>query len=212
MVKADIIFQYFPNLSDIQKAKYSELYTIYLEWNNKINVISRKDMDNFYERHVLHSLGISIIKSFSSNDMVIDVGTGGGFPGVPLAIMFPNTQFILCDSIAKKITVVKEVCSHLQLDNINALVTRSEDLKMKADAIVSRAVSQLAPFYNMTKHLLKESHDGVHYLKGGEINEEIKTFKSIHKKMKVKQMALSGYFKSPFFDTKKVVSLINSRK
>ncbi len=207
MVKPDLIYKYFPNLSVNQKIKIEGLFDIYEHWNAQINVISRKDMDNFYERHVLHSLGIAVVKPFKANQSVIDIGTGGGFPGVPLAILFPQTSFILCDSIGKKITVVNEVCKALDIQNVQTFHSRSEDLKLQCDAMVSRAVTQLTPFYQMTKHLLKPENDGLHYLKGGDLKAELKEFKGKFKKKKVKQAKLSAYFKEEFFESKMVISV-----
>ena len=143
----EIILKYFPNINLAQKKQFDSLFSIYSEWNSKINVISRKDMDSFYERHVLHSLGIAKVLKFHSQSRVLDVGTGGGFPGIPLAILFPEVQFELIDGIGKKIKVVQEIVSYLELKNINAQQMRAEQYSKKVDFVVSRAVSQMAVSY-----------------------------------------------------------------
>jgi len=208
MVDASIVFKYFPSLSADKRDKIEALYDIYEHWNNQINVISRKDFENFYERHVLHSLGIAKVKNFNNGERVIDVGTGGGFPGVPLAILFPETEFVLCDSIGKKITVVKEVCKSLNLKNVTTIHARSEDLKGKYDAMVSRAVTRLAPFYQMTKHLVDAKHANIIYLKGGALEEELTAFTKNFPKKKIKKKGLPLFFKEPFFETKYVVKIV----
>jgi 16S rRNA (guanine527-N7)-methyltransferase len=202
---ADIIFHYFPNLSEKQREQLNKLYYLYSEWNEKINVISRKDIDNLYVNHVLHSLGIAKVISFKPGATVLDVGTGGGFPGIPLAILFPETQFHLVDSIGKKITVVNEVSAGLGLRNVKAEQVRAEQIKAEYDFIVSRAVTRLKEFYQwIHRKVKKESiHDldnGILYLKGGDLDEELADLRQRHSIYE-----LSTYFKEEFFETKKVV-------
>ncbi len=198
--------KYFPELTVLQQYQFEKLYGLYLEWNAKINVISRKDMDAFYERHVLHSLGIAKVISFQSNTHILDVGTGGGFPGIPLAILFPEVQFELIDSIGKKVKVVKEVSQALGLQNSSAQQLRAEAFTGKVDFVVSRAVTQMESFVPWvqkkikpeSKHSLK---NGILYLKGGDLTEELKSFPA------AEHYELKRFFKSPFFETKKVVHL-----
>lgn len=181
------------------------LKPLYEDWNSKINVISRKDMDAFYERHVLHSLGIAKVIQFKSGTKLLDVGTGGGFPGIPLAILFPECQFMLIDSIGKKIKVVNEVVKGIGLTNVIAQQERAEQLKGKYDFVISRAVTEFPTFYNWVKHLIsKESKNelsnGILYLKGGDLTEELGNYID-----RCLLFDLSHYFKEPFFETKKVV-------
>lgn len=205
MQDASIIFQYFPNLTEKQKKQIEQLGPLYKEWNDKINVVSRKDIENIYINHVLHSLGIAKVMSFKPGSEVLDVGTGGGFPGIPLAILFPDTNFYLVDSIGKKITVVKEVSAALGLKNVKAEQIRAEEVKGKYDFVISRAVTRMKEFYgwvnNKTKAESKNSLDnGILYLKGGDLDEEMNELKhpySIYN--------LSDYFKEEFFETKRVV-------
>ena len=202
MQDADIIFQYFPDLTETQKRQFRMLGSLYKEWNDKINVVSRKDIENIYTNHVLHSLGIAKIISFKAGTEILDVGTGGGFPGVPLAILFPETNFHLVDSIGKKITVVKEVSTALELKNVRAEQVRAEQLRSKYDFIISRAVTRMKEFYswvgNKTKEDSKNTLDnGILYLKGGDLDEEMNELKcpySIYD--------LSDFFKEEFFETK----------
>lgn len=199
------LLSYFPNLTTEQKDKFSQLKDLYEEWNAQINVISRKDMDEFYERHVLHSLGIAKIMEFTPKSSVLDIGTGGGFPGIPLAILFPEVQFHLVDSIGKKIKVVTEVAKALNLSNVRATHARAEDIKEQFDFIVSRAVTAMPAFLTWTKGKIKASNNnplpnGILYLKGGDLVEEMELVKQhfvIH--------ALKTYFKEAFFETKAVV-------
>lgn len=199
------LLSYFPNLTTEQKDKLSQLKDLYEEWNAQINVISRKDMDEFYERHVLHSLGIAKIMEFTPGSSVLDIGTGGGFPGIPLAILFPEVQFHLVDSIGKKIKVVTEVAKALNLSNVRATHARAEDIKEQFDFIVSRAVTAMPAFLTWTKGKIKASNNnplqnGILYLKGGDLVEEMEPVKQhfvIH--------ALKTYFKEAFFETKAVV-------
>ena len=205
MPNSEIIFQYFPDLTPTQKDQFKKLFALYSEWNEKINVISRKDIDNLYINHVLHSLGIAKVCSFKPGSSILDVGTGGGFPGIPLAILFPETNFHLVDSIGKKITVVKNVADGLGLRNVRAEQIRAEQIKGEYDFIVSRAVTRLKEFYGwINKKVKKESkHDlfnGILYLKGGDLDEELSELKRPHH-----TTDLSKFFKEDFFETKKVV-------
>jgi len=207
MVSVDKIFEYFPDLNELQRTQMTSLFDIYKEWNDQINVISRKDFENFYERHVLHSLGIAKITSFAQGQSILDVGTGGGFPGIPLAILFPEAHFTLCDSIGKKIKVVKEVAHHIGLNNVTAVHCRSEELTEKYDAILSRAVSRFVPFMHMTKHLLKKNNAGMFYLKGGDLDQEISELKYDFPERIIKLNRLSEHVTEPFFETKCVVEV-----
>jgi 16S rRNA (guanine527-N7)-methyltransferase len=202
---ASLIYHYFPGLSEQQKQQFEQLAPLYKDWNDKINVVSRKDIENIYINHVLHSLGIAKVMLFKPGSEVLDVGTGGGFPGIPLAILFPDIHFHLVDSIGKKITVVKEVSAALGLKNVKAEQVRAEQLKQKYDFIVSRAVTRMKEFYgwvhNKVKADSKNSLDnGILYLKGGDLDEEMSELKrpySIYN--------LSDYFTEEFFETKHVV-------
>jgi 16S rRNA (guanine527-N7)-methyltransferase len=203
--QSEIISHYFPNLSETQKKQFAQLYSLYKEWNDKINVISRKDVDNLYINHVLHSLGIAKVNSFKPGASILDVGTGGGFPGIPLAILFPETQFHLVDSIGKKITVVKNVAEGLGLKNVRAEQIRAEQIKGQYDFIVSRAVTRIKEFYGWINNKVKTKsiHDmdnGILYLKGGDLDEELGELKRLYQIFE-----LSTYFKEDFFETKKVV-------
>jgi len=200
-----LILSYFPDLTEKQIEQLDRLQDLYTEWNSKINVISRKDMDQFYIRHVLHSLGIAKVMAFQPGTKVLDIGTGGGFPGIPLAILFPDTHFHLVDSIGKKISVVKDVAKQLKLSNVEAQQARAETLVRKYDFVVSRAVTRMANFYPWVKGKIKredfnEFPNGILYLKGGDVDEEMeetgKSYVTYH---------LSDYFKEDFFETKKVV-------
>jgi 16S rRNA (guanine527-N7)-methyltransferase len=201
----EIISHYFPDLTEQQRKQFAQLYPLYKEWNDKINVISRKDVENLYINHVLHSLGIAKVISFKSGAAVLDVGTGGGFPGIPLAILFPQTQFHLVDSIGKKITVVKNVAEGLNLKNVKAEQIRAEQIKGQYDFIVSRAVTRLKEFYGWINQKTKsksihEMDNGILYLKGGDLDEELGELKRLHQ-----VFDLSQYFKEEFFETKKLV-------
>jgi 16S rRNA (guanine527-N7)-methyltransferase len=210
MISVDLIFSYFPDLTLDQKIKLTRLKEIYENWNNQINVISRKDFDFFYERHVLHSLAIAKVIQFKQNTSILDIGTGGGFPGVPLAIMFPDVQFHLVDSIGKKIKVVNEVAQEFGLKNVRASHQRAENISEKFDFIVSRAVTTMPEFLTWTKNKFKSEnknsfHNGILYLKGGDLSEEMRTIKQ-----KIECFPISTFFKEEFFDTKKVVYLKNN--
>lgn len=204
-VKPDLILNYFPDLDEKQISRFAQLYELYKFWNAQINVISRKDIDALYERHILHSLGIAKFCTFRAGEKVLDVGTGGGFPGIPLAILFPETQFHLVDSIGKKIKVVTEVASALGLKNVKASHLRAEQLTDKYNFVVSRAVTRLGDFYPWVKgKFAKENKNaianGILYLKGGDLDEEIS-----ESKLKAELYPLSAYFKEDFFDTKYIV-------
>ncbi|MBU8882269.1 16S rRNA (guanine(527)-N(7))-methyltransferase RsmG [Kaistella sp. DKR-2] len=201
----ELIEKYFPNLSEDQKNQFAKLDELYKEWNEKINVISRKDMESLYEKHILHSLGIAKVMQFAPNTKILDIGTGGGFPGIPLAILFPEVQFTLIDSIGKKITVVKEVSEGIGLKNVTAVHGRAEDLKAKFHFVVSRAVTQMPVFLRwlrgkFEKEQFNPKHNGVLYLKGGDLAEELAG-------LKAEIFSLKDFFESDFFETKKVVYL-----
>jgi 16S rRNA (guanine527-N7)-methyltransferase len=202
-----VVFNYFKELSEQQMNQFAELYAIYKEWNAKINVVSRKNFENFEVHHVLHSLAIAKVVDFLPNQHVIDVGTGGGFPGIPLAILFPDTKFTLCDSIRKKIKVVDEVVKHLQLENVATIHARSEAVHLKFDALVSRAVTRFEPFMHMTKHLLKPNAMGMYYLKGGDLAEELSELKATFPKKQIHQHPIKKEFNEEFFETKYVVEV-----
>ncbi len=200
------ILAQFPNLTENQRLQFEKLQFLYEDWNAKINVISRKDIDELYTRHVLHSLGIAKIMEFKPGAKIMDVGTGGGFPGIPLAILFPEVDFYLIDVIAKKIKVVNEVATALDLKNVKAEQMRAENVKSEFDFIVSRAVTNMPDFVTWVKGKIKktarhELKNGILYLKGGDLTEELKGFP------KAKQYNLSDYFSDEFFETKKVVHL-----
>ncbi len=197
----DHILAYFPELSEQQKEQFKKLEPLYNDWNAKINVISRKDIAHLYERHVLHSLAIAKFFQFKINESILDVGTGGGFPGIPLAIMFPHCQFTLIDSIGKKITVVNEIVQSLQLKNVQAIHTNVMQWKYTYDYVVSRAVCTLPEFVShCLKNLKKNSPGGIIYLKGGDITQEI-----ISIKQKSTVFSIADVFTESFFETKKIV-------
>ncbi len=205
MQNSEILFHYFPELSLVQKEQFTKLGPLYSEWNEKINVISRKDIENLYVNHVLHSLGIAKVILFQPGTAVLDVGTGGGFPGIPLAILFPETRFHLVDSIGKKITVVRNVAEELGLKNVKSEQVRAEELNTKYEFIVSRAVTRMDEFYGWVKNKFKTDSrypldNGIYYLKGGDVEEELAALRrpfAVH--------LLSDYFTEAFFETKKVV-------
>lgn len=202
---SNLLLKYFPNLTLQQQQQFNQLQEVYSFWNEQINVISRKDIDLLYERHVLHSLGIAKVLSFLPGENVLDVGTGGGFPGIPLAILFPETRFHLVDSIGKKIKVVKEVSQAIGLTNVEATHARAEEIDEKFDFVVSRAVTQLKDFYPWVKNKFNRQSknklkNGILYLKGGDLEKEI-----AESGLKVEQFSLSNFFKEDFFETKKVI-------
>ena len=199
------IKHYFPSLSSEQIEQFTALESLYSHWNEQINVISRKDIENFYERHVLHSLGIAKVLEFKKGTEVLDVGTGGGFPGIPLAILFPDTHFTLVDSIGKKIKVVQEVASALGLKNVTAIHQRAEEVKGKFDFVVSRAVTKMSDFIPWVEKKIKQESihslkNGILYLKGGELKEEMRLVKQ-----KNKGYHLPLFYKEEFFEIKQVV-------
>lgn len=204
----DIITKYFPDLDESSQERFSRLGQLYSDWNEKINVISRKDIEQLYERHVLHSLGIAKFTGFAAGTRILDVGTGGGFPGIPLAIMFPETEFMLVDSIAKKITVVDAIARELGLTNVVASQERAEKVKGQFDFVVSRAVTAFPNFVALVRTKISgiqrnELANGILYLKGGDFDEELKAFGD-----RAKVYALSNYFTEEFFETKKLIHLV----
>ncbi|WP_318309773.1 16S rRNA (guanine(527)-N(7))-methyltransferase RsmG [Flagellimonas crocea] len=205
-MKAELVFKYFTTLTDQQKQQFIQLEALYQDWNQKINVVSRKDIDELYLRHVLHSLGIARVQVFNEGSDILDVGTGGGFPGIPLAILFPNVNFTLVDAIGKKVKVVNEVVEGLQLDNVKTLHSRVEEIPGQFDFIVSRAVAAMPTFVHWTKGKIKKDSahqrkNGILYLKGGDLTDELKGYET------VQIFDLEEYFQEDFFETKKVVYL-----
>ena len=201
----DIILKYFPNLSEVQQQQFAAVYDLYTDWNSKINVISRKDITNLYEHHVLHSLGIAKVMQFRPETTVMDLGTGGGFPGIPLAILFPETHFHLVDSIGKKVKVATEIANAIGLKNVTTRHCRAEEEKQLFDFVVSRAVMPLADLLKIIrKNIKKEQHNalpnGLICLKGGELEREVMPVK--HQTL---MYDLKDYFEEEFFETKKVV-------
>ena len=202
---ADIVKKYFPNLTEKQLEQFELLFPLYKEWNEKINVISRKDIDNIMLHHVLHSLAIAKIVDFKPGTEILDVGTGGGFPGIPLAILFPACQFLLVDSTGKKIKVVEEIAKALGLQNVQAKHARAEDIDQDFEFVVSRAVTRITPFYYWIHKKISPNHfhplrNGILYLKGGDLKEELEEFGKKHK-----LYDLSTIFEEDFFETKKVL-------
>jgi 16S rRNA (guanine527-N7)-methyltransferase len=202
---SELIVKYFPEITAQQLQQFNRLPQLYEHWNNQINVISRKDIDQLFERHILHSLGIAKVISFLPGEKVLDVGTGGGFPGIPLAILFPETQFYLVDSIGKKIKVVNEVAAAAGLTNVKAFHKRAEEINEKFDFVVSRAVTRLKEFYPWVKGKFNKQSknalpNGILYLKGGDLNEEI-----AESGLAVQQFHLKDYFDEEFFETKQVI-------
>jgi len=200
----DKLIEIFPSLSASQIEKFKNLPILYADWNSKINVISRKDINFFYERHLLHSLGIAKVLQFLPNAKILDVGTGGGFPGIPLAILFPQTHFFLIDSIGKKIKVVEDVTAALELKNISVSKIRAENFNEKVDFVVSRAVTKMDVFVPWVKKNIRSTHkhsikNGILYLKGGDLTQELFKFP------KAQQFDLAQHFNDAFFEMKKVV-------
>jgi len=206
----DLIKKYFPEITKYQMEKIDAMESIYKDWNEKINVISRKDIDSLYEKHVLHSLGIAKVIKFSPGTKVLDVGTGGGFPGIPLSILFPETKFLLIDSIGKKIKVVKDVAERLELKNVEVRQQRAESVSDHFDFIVSRAVTSFPVFVSWVKNKISSKQrnkiaNGILYLKGGDFEDEIKPFGK-----KVSVYNISDFFEEEFFETKKIIYLRNN--
>jgi 16S rRNA (guanine527-N7)-methyltransferase len=202
-----LISTYFPGLTSVQQQQFEQLQALYEHWNAQINVISRKDIDLLYERHVLHSLGIAKVMRFKPNTRIMDVGCGGGFPGIPLAILFPEASFYMVDSIGKKIKVVNEVAAALELKNVRAEHKRAEEVKEKFEFIISRAVTEFPVFYKWVQNKISKEQfnalpNGILYLKGGDLTEEFKNFKN-----RAVFYDLKDFFKEEFFETKKVVYL-----
>jgi len=208
----EILTKYFPDLTDQQLDQFGRLGSLYEEWNSQINVISRKDIEQLYERHVLHSLSIAKVIRFKPGTTILDVGTGGGFPGIPLAILFPETSFMLIDSIGKKIKVVSEVASALNLGNVTAEHIRVEEVQQKFDFVVSRAVTAFPRFVSMvkTKVASQSNNDlpnGILYLKGGDFEEEIEPFRK-----QIQVYELQSFFQEEFFETKRLIHMTLKNK
>ena len=200
-----MIEKYFKNLSALQTEQFDKLGGLYREWNDKINVISRKDIESLEEKHILHSLSIAKLISFKDGTDILDVGTGGGFPGIPLAIMFPNCNFVLVDSIGKKINVVRSVADALELQNVSAINMRVENIKKDFDFIVSRAVTELPVLYTWVQNKFKKENlntlkNGFIYLKGGEVQSDMEFFKK-----RISVFDIKNYFEEEFFETKKII-------
>ncbi|MRI01479.1 16S rRNA (guanine(527)-N(7))-methyltransferase RsmG [Kriegella sp. EG-1] len=205
-MKVALVYKYFPDLTEEQRQQFQLLETLYQDWNQKINVVSRKDIDELYLRHVLHSLAIAKFQKFKDESKVLDVGTGGGFPGIPLAILFPKVKFTLVDSIGKKIKVVEEVVAGLNLTNVMPINSRVEELNGQFDFIISRAVAAMPTFTHWVKGKIKkesqhERRNGILYLKGGDLTTELKDYKA------AQQINLTDFFEEEFYETKKLVYL-----
>jgi len=203
----DILIKYFPDLSEEQIVRFRCLFDLYRDWNSKINLVSRKDIENLYEKHILHSLGIAKVIRFTDKTSILDVGTGGGFPGIPLAILFPQVDFLLLDSIGKKVKVAEDIAVQIGLKNVKCKHSRVEDEKRTFDFVVSRAVMPLPDLVKVSKKNIDKKQknailNGFLCLKGGDLQEEIKPFKN-----KVVQHDLSDFFEEEFFETKKVIYL-----
>ena len=201
------ILKYFPNLTSEQITRFERMDSVYRDWNSKINVISRKDINSLYEKHILHSLAIAKIVSFRTGSRILDVGTGGGFPGIPLAILFPDSRFVLIDSTGKKIKVVHAVIEELDLKNVTAIHTRVEDVKEEFDFVISRAVTAFPAFVALVKKNISRKPqnsipNGIIYLKGGDFQEEVKDFKRV-----AEIIEIAKFFIEPYFETKKIVYL-----
>lgn len=205
------ILKYFPHLTPEQISCFEKMGPLYKEWNEKINVISRKDIDSLYEKHILHALAIAKIITFRDGTKILDVGTGGGFPGIPLAILFPTSRFTLIDSIGKKIKIVQSVADALELKNVSAIHTRVQEVKSEFDFVISRAVTAFPEFVGLVKKNIARKPqnslpNGIIYLKGGDFEEETSSFKNI-----IEVTNISDYFSEPYFETKKVIYLPISR-
>jgi 16S rRNA (guanine527-N7)-methyltransferase len=208
----DIIKKYFPVLTEKQVDQFTILYDLYADWNEKINVISRKDIDSLYEKHVLHSLAIAKFAEFKPKTKILDVGTGGGFPGIPLAIFFPECHFTLVDSIAKKVHVAEDISENIGLTNTDFVIGRVEMLKEKFDFVVSRAVAPMDKIYRWTQSYIKpeginSKFNGYLLLKGGDLKEEKQNIKGINRKLRIEELKLSNYFEEEFFETKKLIHI-----
>lgn len=207
----EIILKYFPDLNAVQQKQFGALQALYEEWNAQINVISRKDLESLYERHILHSLAIAKFIQFKKGTRVLDIGTGGGFPGIPLSIMFPESSFTMIDSIAKKIKVAESVSESIGLQNTDFAIGRVEQLKEDFHFITARAVAPAEQLYRWTQHYinLKEEFNpkinGYIFLKGGDLKEEFKALKAINKKLYIEEIPLQTWFEEPFFETKKLI-------
>ena len=211
----EIITKYFPNLTDHQTEQFKLLYDLYVDWNSKINVVSRKDIESLYEKHVLHSLAIAKYIQFEKGTKILDIGTGGGFPGIPLAILFPDTEFTLCDSVAKKIKVAEEISKGIGLNNTDFVVGRVENLKEEFHFILSRAVAPMETLYRWTQDYIAEDCfnsklNGYLLLKGGDLKEEIKDLKRLNAKLHVQTADLSTFFEGEFFETKQLVYIFKN--
>jgi len=206
----DIILKYFPEITELQKQQFAALYELYKTANEKVNVISRKDIDQLYERHIMHSLAIAKFVQFIPHTKVLDLGTGGGFPGIPLAIMFPEVNFTLCDSISKKIVVAESVAETLELPNTDFVVGRVENLKEQFEFVISRAVAPMDQLYRWTQSYIDETScnskiNGYLLLKGGDLKEETKAIKRMNRKLFVDEYPLKDWFDEEFFETKKLI-------
>ncbi|MEI7977440.1 MAG: 16S rRNA (guanine(527)-N(7))-methyltransferase RsmG [Bacteroidota bacterium] len=211
----EIITKYFSQLTEKKIEQFTTLYTLYADWNSKINVVSRKDFESLYEKHVLHSLAIAKYIQFEKGTKILDIGTGGGFPGIPLAILFPEVEFTLCDSIGKKIKVAEEVSKGLGLTNTDFVVGRVENLKEEFHFILSRAVAPMETLYRWTQDYIAEECfnsklNGYLLLKGGDLKEEIKEIKRLNAKLNVQTSDLNNFFDEPFFETKQLVYIFKN--
>lgn len=211
----EIITKYFPNLTEHQNQQFKLLYDLYADWNSKINVVSRKDIESLYEKHVLHSLAIAKYIQFEKGTKILDIGTGGGFPGIPLAILFPDTEFTLCDSVAKKIKVAEEISKGIGLTNTDFVVGRVENLKEEFHFILSRAVAPMETLYRWTQDYIAEDCfnsklNGYLLLKGGDLKEEIKDLKRLNAKLHVQTADLNTFFEGEFFETKQLVYIFKN--
>lgn len=206
----DIILKYFPDINPLQFSQLERLGLLLAEWNAKINLVSRKDIEHLYEKHILHSLAIAKLIQFRSGTRILDVGTGGGFPGLPLAIFFPEVSFTLVDSIGKKIMVVNNIIEALDIHNVTALHSRAEEIPGKYDFVTARAVTEINTFYGWVRNKFKKQQinslpNGILYLKGGDLKEELKPFRS-----RAETFPIDTYFKEPYFDSKYIVYIESS--